>query len=63
MRTVINNEEKKQIKRDLSNIEASDSFEEVIFKMFEQVKAYNTKLADFNKQQKELIKDLKEYEK
>ena len=41
--------EKEEIKRDISNINPSDSFDETIFKIFEQLKDYNNRLSDFSK--------------
>ncbi len=40
-----------------------DSFEESVFKVFEQIKAYNNRLAEMNKDQKDLLTDLKSIEK
>lgn len=42
---------------------ASDSFEENAFKIFEQVKNYNNRLSQYNKEQKDLLLDLKETER
>ena len=35
-----------------------DTFEESVFKVFEQLKGFNNRLSDFNKQQKDVIKDI-----
>ena len=40
----------------------NDSMEETVYKIFEQIKAYNNRLSQFNKDQKDLIRDLKEME-
>jgi hypothetical protein len=60
-RKVIENE-KQEIKKDISNVLLEDSFEETVFKIFEQIKAYNNRLADFNKDQQDLLQDLKSLE-
>lgn len=51
--------EQQEIKQDLSNIEEIETFDETVFKIFEQLKAYNNRLSDFNKNQRDLLKDLK----
>lgn len=42
-----------------SNADSDDSLAEIIFKMFEQVKAYNQRLTDLQEYQKDLKQDLK----
>jgi hypothetical protein len=44
-----------EIKKDISNVLLEDSFEETVFKIFEHIKAYNNRLADFNKDQQDLL--------
>ncbi|CDW90301.1 zinc finger protein dhhc domain containing [Stylonychia lemnae] len=48
----------KELIRDMSNVKSSDSAEEQVFKMFEQVQSYNVQLQDLVKFQKELKQDL-----
>lgn len=62
MKRDIEEAEKKEISQDLSNVAEGDSFEEVVFKIFEQMKGYNNRLSEFNKGQRELLRDLKELE-
>ncbi len=54
--------EKKEIKADLSNLLPEDSKEQVIFKIFEQTKSFNNKIAEMTKEQKETKKILEELE-
>ena len=63
MKREMQEREAKEISRDLSNVLQSDSFEELAFKIFEQLKGYNNRLSEFNKNQKEVLRDLKEMEK
>ena len=46
----------------LARIALSEEFDQTAFKMFEQLKGYNNKLAEFSKLQKDLIVDLKQLE-
>jgi hypothetical protein len=43
-------------------VREGDSLEEVLFKIFEQVKSYNNRLSEFVKFQKEIQRDLQELE-
>jgi len=47
-------QDKKDILRDLSNILKDDSSEQILFKMFEQVKNFNNMVDDMQNQQKEI---------
>jgi hypothetical protein len=47
MRRMAIDKERKEIERDLSNIQEVESFDESVFKIFEQLKAYNTRLSQF----------------
>lgn len=58
-RRLRNTEELKEEIRDMSNLRSIDSIDEQLFKMYEQVKAYNTRLAGLHVFQKELKADLK----
>jgi hypothetical protein len=49
MKRDLQKSEEEEISRDLSNVIPSDSFDEVVFKIFEQVKSYNNRLSEFNK--------------
>lgn len=50
--------EREEISRDISNIQEIESFDESVFKIFEQLKAYNNRLSSFAKSQKDIIRDL-----
>lgn len=63
MKRQMKEDAEKEIKQDLSNILQTDSFEELAYKIFEQLKGYNNRLSEFNKNQKEILKDLKEMDK
>jgi hypothetical protein len=63
MKRKVIDKERQEIKQDLSNVNHDDSFEETVFKIFEQIKAYNNRLTEFNKDQKDLLKDLEQLEK
>ena len=41
MKKQVEKDKSEEKKKDLSNIFAGDSFEEIVFKMFEQMKAFN----------------------
>ena len=47
---------------DMANIKEADSFEEIAFKMYEQIKSFNNRLSDLQKGQKEFKEDLKQLE-
>jgi hypothetical protein len=62
MKRMADEQEKQEIKKDISNVVFEDSLEETVYKIFEQIKAYNNRLAEFNKDQKDMLKDLKTIE-
>lgn len=62
MKRMADEQEKQEIKKDISNVVLEDSLEETVYKIFEQIKAYNNRLAEFNKDQKDMLKDLKTIE-
>lgn len=58
MKRKMKEKDEKEIKQDMSNVVKVDPFEEMLFKMFEQVKNFNNILADIQRQQKEVKMDL-----
>lgn len=54
--------EKEEQKHAISNVDSDDSLAEIVFKMFEQVKAYNARLSELQVYQKDLKADLKALE-
>lgn len=58
MRRRVVEQESQEIERDLSNIREIESFEESVYKIFEQIKAYNNRLSQFAKSQKDIYRDL-----
>jgi hypothetical protein len=55
-------QQKVEVTNSISNIERNDTFDEVIFKMYEQVKNYNNRLSDFLTVQKDLTKTINKLE-
>jgi hypothetical protein len=49
MKREVEKAERVEISSDLSNVIETESFDETLFKVFEQLKAYNNRLSTFNK--------------
>jgi hypothetical protein len=49
MKREVEKAERVEIASDLSNVIETESFDETLFKVFEQLKAYNNRLSTFNK--------------
>lgn len=54
----VQEEEKKEITKDISNIDKADSYDEMLFKMYEQIKNFNNVLSTLQKVQKEYKMDM-----
>lgn len=58
----VKKEEEKEKKRTISNIAKEDPLNEIVFKMFEQVKSFNQRLSDLTDDQKDTKQDLDKLE-
>lgn len=63
MKREVEAQEKEEIKNDLSNINEQDSFDEIVFKLFEQLKSYNNALKQMQKYQNDMREDLEDVER